>query len=291
MHLVHSPSWARRLLYRLLPNRRLPESIITDDSFKVPARSGAMLSYMPPEMIFAIISRNEDDSKSLAACSLTCRAWAPISQSYLLRAVRLRSEMANALDGFFLVLDTNSHIKGYVRSLCVSWSDISSSGEIYTIISRLYDRLLNVQTVRIQSLGVLPGNLGPLLASTFPALQILELYGPCNQPVATFVDIISANTTLKRVSLGKYYSRTSWSRRPSLAYCFSGHLDCLARMLTLVKAADVLSIPITLIRFGAYDNLTSTLSVFGDSLDLVWLSADLVDGKTGRNLPTEDVND
>ncbi|KAF8529406.1 hypothetical protein JB92DRAFT_2696447, partial [Gautieria morchelliformis] len=72
---------------------------------------------LPGELIDQVIDHLHDDSPSLRACCITCRAWAPSARFHIFHDIIVPSaKRANALAA---ILETSPHISPLVRSLTI----------------------------------------------------------------------------------------------------------------------------------------------------------------------------
>ncbi|KAF8480618.1 hypothetical protein JB92DRAFT_2611097, partial [Gautieria morchelliformis] len=73
---------------------------------------------LPGELIDQVIDHLHDDSPSLRACCLTCRAWAPSARFHIFHDIVLSE--AERADALAVHLETSPHISPLVRSLTIN---------------------------------------------------------------------------------------------------------------------------------------------------------------------------
>ncbi|KAF8509131.1 hypothetical protein JB92DRAFT_2814372 [Gautieria morchelliformis] len=73
---------------------------------------------LPGELIDQVIDHLHDDSPSLRACCITCRAWAPSARFHIFHDIVLSD--AERADALAVHLETSPHISPLVRSLTIN---------------------------------------------------------------------------------------------------------------------------------------------------------------------------
>ena len=137
-----------------------------------------MLPYLPPELIDNIIEQIQiEDRETLAACSLTCRAWAPIAQSKYFRKLTFRL----ATPGFLRLIHASPHIALLPRWIWFSssqWVGDGRSREENTYFAQIAPFLINVQNLVFLSVSLPSWSSQDTLRiiEAFPSLQELHIY-------------------------------------------------------------------------------------------------------------------
>ena len=137
---------------------------------------------LPVEVIERVVDCLEDDTHTLAACSLTCRALLPITRKNIWSSVHIpvlhdSQPKTHRLAGFLALLDSNPDLQQYMRSLTWKWA--SSGGPVPSWSGfkryRLWERLFNVRTLKFDRIAFFV--IDPILelCRMFPHLEHLVL--------------------------------------------------------------------------------------------------------------------
>ena len=159
-----------------------------------------MHPYLPPELIEAIIEQVEDE-KTVAAFSLTCRAWAPIAQSKYFRNLRF-GPFPNDTSRFLELIRESPHIALLPRSIRSNQWDVRDEEDgIY--LAQIAPLLPNVSDLSLEAMR-LASCTSRKIVDGFPALQKLQIYA-CNVELHFLSLFFQSHPTLRTLSfhLGK----------------------------------------------------------------------------------------
>jgi len=157
-----------------------------------------MPPYLPPELIRNIVIQIECQ-KTLAACCLTCRAWAPIAQSEYFRDLCFGQSPIKTTR-FFEVIRESPHIALLPRSISSSqWNGVSEDG---TYLAEIAPLLINVSSLYFISLYLAyhPSQDTRRLVQAFPSLR--ELYFVhCTIGLHTLSSFFQSHPILRTLSI------------------------------------------------------------------------------------------
>ncbi|PCH33762.1 hypothetical protein WOLCODRAFT_112452 [Wolfiporia cocos MD-104 SS10] len=160
------------------------------------------MPFLPPEISDYILDYLHDDTRSLAACSLTCRDWVPTARYHLFASVTLHS--ARLCAAFANLVQRSPLIAPYVRELNVSKLSKHAESDsllvertLRTILTRLEQtHTLSVSLLNAQSIAIMQSSLTRNPSVTELHLQFCEF--------ATFgdvIDLLSAFPELESLAL------------------------------------------------------------------------------------------
>ncbi|OBZ79320.1 hypothetical protein A0H81_00964 [Grifola frondosa] len=161
---------------------------------------------VPPELSDYIIDFLHNDSCTLRACSLTCRAWLPASRYHLLNKVALHN--ARLCSAFHELLKTTPNLGLYVRELNISQAvepreivnDIVATSSFVKLVSQIFTHMRWVTDLRLCLIDMLPATSFGILRHQ--SITDISLSYCRFLEFADFVDFFYAFPQLKCLTLG-----------------------------------------------------------------------------------------
>jgi len=154
--------------------------------------------YLPPELIENIIDQI-NDGKTQAACSLTCRAWAPIAQSIYFRNLHLGSS-SDEVTRFLEMIHGSPHIALLPRSIILFIeSDRMSGVDDGTYLAQLAPLLTNLLRLSICELSSSSPSVRRIAKALFPSLRELHFTG-CTAELHIISSFFQSHPTLRTLS-------------------------------------------------------------------------------------------
>ncbi|KAF8530692.1 hypothetical protein JB92DRAFT_2782395, partial [Gautieria morchelliformis] len=164
--------------------------------------SSSMKYILPGELIDQVIDHLHDDSPSLRACCITCRAWVPSSRFHIFHDIVLPAKRADALA---LILETSPHIAPLVRSLAIinPWPD-AKYNYLDAVIPAIAPKLTRLKTLRLRCVTLTkqdPKVLSALIHN-FSTLQELHIPSATFNSFRDFAALIVAHPFLECLEVG-----------------------------------------------------------------------------------------
>ena len=220
-----------------------------------------MYPYLPPELIQSIIEQVEDE-KTLAACSLTCRAWAPVAQSRYFRNIRF-GPSSNEATRFLELIRERPHIALLPRSIRSNQWDEECDGIYFAQIAPL---LPNVTHLSLEALHLMYHS-SRKTVEAFPSLQELQFYG-CTIGLPFLSSFFQSHPTLRTLSfhLGEvvrvnaYQELLPLRRLQHLHAFYTQNISLLA---PLIFHHDAPLAPIRCLKLDLSDNASTSTLLFG----------------------------
>ena len=133
-----------------------------------------MPPYLPPELIENIMG-HIDDQKTLAACSLICRAWTPFAQSEFFRILHLGPSLDRTTT-FLQMVHQSPHIALLPRTL-ISDHWVPRVVDDGTNLAQIAPVLIKVSKLSLVSISLLdlPSHNLRTIVEGFPSLRQLFL--------------------------------------------------------------------------------------------------------------------
>jgi len=154
-----------------------------------------MTPYLPPELIGDIIEQITDH-KTLAACSLTCRAWAPIAQSKYFRDLQF-GQSSDKPTRFLEVIRESPHIALLPRSIGSNQWDVGDDDDGISL-AEIAPLLLNVSSLSLEAVH-LACRSSRKIVGAFPSLRGLQLYS-CTVELQALSAFFQSHRTLRALS-------------------------------------------------------------------------------------------
>ena len=155
-----------------------------------------MNPYLPPELLEPIFEQVEDEG-TLAACSLTCRAWAPIAQSKYFRNIRFGPPPSNDATRFLKLIRERPHIALLPRSIRSNQWDQRREGDS-VCLAQIAPSLSNMTDLSLEALHLVY-QFSRHIVEAFPSLQELRFVG-CTVGLHFLSSIFQAHPTLHRLA-------------------------------------------------------------------------------------------
>ncbi|KAF8515428.1 hypothetical protein JB92DRAFT_3095910 [Gautieria morchelliformis] len=173
---------------------------------------------LPGELIDQVVDHLHDDSPSLRACCITCRAWAPSARFHLFQdIIVLSAKRANALA---VILETSPHISPLVRSLTIDGvyaPEHLDPGPLDPAIPAIAAKLTRLKTLRVIRVDFIlqhPKVLSALIHN-FSTLQELSILGVNFNTFRDLAALIVAHPFLECLGLGFIY----WTSATMESHC------------------------------------------------------------------------
>ena len=89
---------------------------------------------LPTDIIYTVFDHLRDDKKSLATCSLVCKAWEPPTRSRLLRSVKC-FDLARSFMKFHGFVTTKPHLASYILELTlIGYANFAPFGSRFDVV-------------------------------------------------------------------------------------------------------------------------------------------------------------
>lgn len=155
-----------------------------------------MKPYLPPELIESIFKHVEDEG-TLAASSLTCRAWAPIAQSKYFRNIRFGPPSSNDASRFLKLIRESPHIALLPRSIRSNQWDQKGEGDS-VCLAQIAPSLSNATDLSLEAVYLAYPSSWHIVEA-FPSLQELRFFG-CTVGLHFLSSVFQAHPTLHRLA-------------------------------------------------------------------------------------------
>ncbi|KAF8478816.1 hypothetical protein JB92DRAFT_3102285, partial [Gautieria morchelliformis] len=183
------------------------------------------------ELIDQVIDHLHDDSPSLRACCITCRAWVPSARFHIFHNIVLSAKHADALA---VILETSSHIFPLVRSLTISrHSEQLHKGSDYldAVIPTIAPKLTKLKTLRFYyvTLAQQHPNVLSALIHNFSTIQELCIEGGGFNRLRDLATLIVAHPCLECLDVSAIWWKSATPER----HCenvFQEYPDLLSRL-------------------------------------------------------------
>ncbi|KAF8489866.1 hypothetical protein JB92DRAFT_1357219 [Gautieria morchelliformis] len=195
------------------------------------AMSSSTKHILPGELIDQVIDHLHDDSPSLRACCITCRAWVPSARFHIFRNIVLSAKHADALA---VILETSPHIFPLVRSLTISGTSEQlhkESDYLDAVIPTIAPKLTKLKTLRFYyvTLAQQHPNVLSALIHNFSTIQELCIEGGGFNRPRDFATLIVAYPCLECLDVSRIWWRSATPER----HCenvFQEYPDLLSRL-------------------------------------------------------------
>ncbi|KAF8523982.1 hypothetical protein JB92DRAFT_3140624 [Gautieria morchelliformis] len=207
------------------------------------AMSASSTKYLlPGELIDQVIDHLHDDSPSLRACCITCRAWVPSARFHIFHNIVLSEKHADALA---VILETSPHIFPLFRSLTLKGNpEHMYEGLDYldAVIPTIAPKLTKLKTLRVQRVSLAQQHPKVLsaLVHNFATIQDLCIESVSFKTFRDLAALIAAHPFLECLDL----TFIRWERSDSViakSRCedvFQEYLDLPSR-LRCIKLSDL----------------------------------------------------
>ncbi|KAF8529358.1 hypothetical protein JB92DRAFT_707690 [Gautieria morchelliformis] len=195
--------------------------------------SSSSTNYMlPRELIDQVMDHLHDDSPSLRACCITCRAWAPSARFHIFHdIIVLSAKRANALAA---ILETSPHISPLVRSLTIDGAHAAEHlypGPLDAAIQAIAPKLTRLKTLQVKRVNLTlqhPKVLSALIRN-FPTLQELCILAVTFNTSRDLAALIVAHPFLECLDIKLIY----WKSVTAESHCenvFQEYADLHSRL-------------------------------------------------------------
>ncbi|KAF8524442.1 hypothetical protein JB92DRAFT_2827030 [Gautieria morchelliformis] len=199
----------------------------------------------PGELIDQVIDHLHNDSPSLRACCITCRAWAPSARFHIFHNIVVSAKRADELA---VILETSPHISPLVRSLTIEGDAqlvYIRSDYLDAAIPAIAPKLTRLKTLRLErvTLAQQHPKVLSVLIHNFPTLQELCITSVTFTRFRDFAALIVAHPFLECLDLAFIWwdwdSLTAESHRENV---FQEYPDLCSRLRCITLSRICLSV-------------------------------------------------